>query len=60
MIATKITIQEISSNTQGLFFCKVAYSRCDVPSEMFYKMYIKNLIDSAVPVPVRSPSPSQG
>jgi hypothetical protein len=27
---------------------------------MFYKMYIKNLIDSAVPVPVRSPSPSQG
>jgi hypothetical protein len=31
----KITISEISFNTQGIFFRYVAYSRYDAPTEMF-------------------------
>jgi hypothetical protein len=35
-VGTKISIPKIMLNAQGLFFHKVGYSRCDVPSEMFY------------------------
>jgi hypothetical protein len=33
---TKIAIQDISLDTQGLFFRKVGYLRNDVPSEIIY------------------------
>jgi hypothetical protein len=35
MALNKIPIPEISLNTQGLFFRKVAYTRHDARSEMF-------------------------